>query len=127
MAEQLIDDTLGNVLGERRTYVYTTDAGVEYNMDIDNSIAVAVNNTPSTDATLPGLRVSQKRPLAPRYILIQDTATQNIKKRVVIGSVTNPLFTGEDTTLTINGTAFEVTSSQGEKRQRYSVLSNPAP
>jgi hypothetical protein len=123
-AEQLVDDSLGNVLGERRTYVYVSDRGDSYNMDIDNSIAVAVDNTPSTDATLPGLRVSQKRPLRPRYILAEN-ADGTIRKRIVIGNPANPLFTGADTSFTANGVTFEVTSAQGEKAARYKVLSNP--
>lgn len=125
-AEQLVDDNLGNVLGERRTYLYVSDRGDSYNMDVDNSIAVAVDNTPSTDATLPGLRVSQKRPLQPRYI-IAENADGTIRKRIVIGSPTNPLFLGTDTQFTANGVTFDVTSAQGEKAQRYKVLSNPAP
>lgn len=125
--EQLTDDNLGNVLGERRTYLYTADNGTQYNMDVDNSIAVAVNNTPSTDANLPGLRVNQKRPLQPRYILAESAADPEIKKRIVIGSATNPLFVGTTSTFTANGVAFRVTSSNGEKRKRYEVLSTPTP
>lgn len=125
--EQLTDDNLGNVLGERRTYLYVADNGTQYNMDVDNSIAVAVDNTPSTDANLPGLRVNQKRPLQPRYILAESVADPEIKKRIVIGSVTNPLFIGTDSTFTANGVEFRVTSSNGEKRKRYDVLAAPAP
>lgn len=123
-AEQLVDDALGNVLGERRTYVYVTDAGVSYNMDVDNSIAVAVDNTPSTNAALPGLRVSQKRPLRPRYILAEN-ADGTIRKRIVIGSAANPLFVGTDSEFTANGVVFSVTYAQGETVQRYKVLSIP--
>lgn len=124
-AEQLVDDALGNVLGERRTYLYVSDRGDSYNMDVDNSIAVAVNNTPSTDATLPGLRVSQQRPLRPRYILAENV-DGTIRKKIVIGSATNPLFIGTETEFTANGVLFSVTSAQGEKAQRYKVLSVPA-
>lgn len=125
--EQLTDDNLGNVLGERRTYLYIADNGTQYNMDVDNSIAVAVDNTPSTDGNLPGLRVNQKRPLQPRYILAESVADPEIKKRIVIGSPTNPLFVGTDSEFTANGVVFRVTSSNGEKRKRYEVLSAPAP
>lgn len=124
--EQLTDDNLGNVLGERRTYIYESDDGTQYNMDVDNSIHVTVGNTPSTDGSLPGLKVNQKRPLQPRYILAESVAEPEIKKRIVIGDRDNPLFLGTTSRFTANGTEFRVTSSNGEKRQRYDVLTAPA-
>lgn len=126
MAEQLIDDTQGNVLGERRTYRYISDNGTEYNVDLDNSIAVAVGNTPSTTPDLDVLSVSGTRPLAPRYVNVVATADDNIRKRVVITSPTNPLFTGTTSTFTANGIGFTVLSSRGEKRPRLRTLTVPA-
>lgn len=127
MAEQLTDDNLGNVLGERRTYVYTSDRGTQYNVDLDNSLAVAVNNTPSTDDSLDGLSVTGQLPLAPRYLNVVATNDDTIRKRVIITSPTNPLFTGASSSFTANGIAFTVLSSRGERRPRFRVLSNPAP
>lgn len=127
MGEQLVDDNLGNVLGERRTYEYTSDRGTKYNIDMDNSIAVGVNNTPATDEALDTLAVYGSRPLAPRYINVVASADDNIRKRIVITSPTNPLFTGAASTFTANGVAFTVLSSRGEKRPRLRTLSNPAP
>lgn len=127
MAEQLTDDNLGNVLGERRTYAYTSDRGTVYNMDLDNSLAVGVNNTPSTDDSLDGLASTGRLPLSPRYINVVATADDTIRKKIVITSPTNPLFTGASSSFTANGVAFTVLSSRGEKRPRFRVLSNPAP
>lgn len=125
MAEQLIDDTQGNVLGERATFVYQSETGQSYNMILDNSVGAGVGNQLSSDATLPGLSASAQRPIRPRYINVEDVATGLIKKRIVICSPTNAFFTGTDTTLTINGTNFIVTSSRGEQRVRYKVATAP--
>lgn len=125
MAEQLIDDTAGNVLGERRTFVYTSETGQQFNMELDNSVGAGVGNPYSSDATLPGLSASAKRPIRPRYINVEDVATGNIKKRIVICNPTNAFYQGTDTTLTINGTEFVVTSSRGEDRARYKVEAAP--
>ena len=121
MAQQLLDDTQGNVLGERETFAYTSETGQVYNMVLDNSVGAGVGNPYSTDSTLPGLSASAKRPLRPRYINVQDVATGLIKKRIVICKPDNSFYQGTDTTLTINGTAFVVTSSRGEERIRYQL------
>ena len=118
MAEQLVDDVAGNVLGERRPFQYVADNGTEYNVELDNSIAVAVGNDESTDAGLDRVSVSGRLPLAPRYINVVATGDDNIRKRVVIGSATNPLFVGTSSSFTANGVTFSVLSSRGERRSR---------
>lgn len=125
MAEQLIDDTSGNVLGERRTFEYVSETGQSYNMVLDNSVGAGVGNAYSSDASLPGLSASAQRPIRPRYINVEDVATGNIKKRIVICSPSNAFYQGTDTTLTINGVDFVVTSSRGEQRIRYKVEAAP--
>lgn len=126
MAEQLIDDTSGNVLGERATFAYTSETGQVYNMVLDNSVGAGVGNPYSTDASLPGLSASAQRPIRPRYINVEDVATGNIKKRIVVCNPSNAFFQGTDSTLTINGVEFVVTSSRGEQRVRYKLAVPPA-
>lgn len=125
MAEQLIDDTVGNVLGERSTYRYVSDKGTEYNIDLDNSVSGAVGNILSTDGTLDGLAASGTLPLKPRYINVVATDNDTIRKKIIITSPTNGLFTGVTATTNINGVAFTVLSSRGEQRPRFRVSTPP--
>lgn len=115
MAQQLVDDAEGNVLGERETFVYTTDAGVARNIVLDGSVSRAAGNTISASLAPPSLPASQKRPLKPRYVLVSDGETGNKRKRIIIGSITNPLFTGASSTFTANGTAYTVRTRVGER------------
>lgn len=126
MAEQLTDDNQGNVLGERKTFLYTSDRGTQYNMDLDNSLGLPVGNTPSTDGSLDAISATGTLPLKPRYINVVATNDDSIRKRIVIGSPTNPLFLGTTSTFTANGVEFTVLSSRGEQRPRLRVLSTPA-
>ena len=124
MARQLIDDAVGNVLGERATFVYTTDGGVAHNMTQDNGNGVAVGNVLSTDADAPILRTSQARPIKPRYVLLQGPGGTR-RKRVVIGAVGNGIFDGGTASVTINGVLYTVVTRVGERNSRL-VLGAPA-
>lgn len=115
MAQQLDDDTQGNVLGERETFVYTTDAGVARNITLDGSVSRGAGNAISASLAAASLPASQQRPLRPRYILVSDGATQLKRKRVIIGSITNPLFTGGSNTFVANGVAYTVRTRVGER------------
>lgn len=126
MAEQLIDDTQGNVLGERETFLYTSDNGRQYNMDLDNSLSLPVGNSPSTDASLDAVNATATRPFKPRYINVVASNDDNIRKQIVVCSATNPLFVGTASTFTANGVEFTVLSSVGERRSRLRTLSAPA-
>lgn len=126
MAQQLIDDTEGNVLGERETFVYSSDSGQAYNIVLDGSVSRAAGNAISASLANPSLPASQKRPIKPRYILVSDGATGNKRKRIIIGSITNPLFTGASSTFIANGTSYTVRTRVGE-RTSTPVLSTPDP
>lgn len=117
MANQLVDDNLGNVLGERATFVYTSNAGVVYNIVQDASVAIAVGNVLSTDAQPAVIPLSGTRPLRCRYILVEGQTEPEKKKRIVIGSASNPLVTGAATTVSINGVLFRVTFVGAEQRR----------
>lgn len=116
MANQLDDDNQGNVLGERTTFVYTDNRGTVWNMTQDSSVAVAVGNVLSTDATPPLLPLGGDRPFRPRYILLEGQTEPEKKKKVYIGSATNPLFLGTTTTVSINAVTYRVTRPVGEQR-----------
>ncbi len=118
MARQTVDDTVGNVLGERGVYVYTDDSGTVYNVTQDASNAAGVGNVASEDASPPVLRTSQARPIKPRYVLLVDQATGNKRKKVVIGSRTNAVFAGSAATVTINSVVYDVVTRVGERQSR---------
>lgn len=115
MAQQTIDDTEGNVLGERETFVYTTDAGVNRNIVLDGSVSRGAGNTISASLANVSLPASQQRPLRPRYVLVSDGATGLKRKKVIIGNVENPLFTGASNTFIANGTSYTVRTRVGER------------
>lgn len=122
---QLDDDLQGNVLGERATFVYTTDQGVQYNMVQDSSVGVAVGNVLSTNAALPTLKTSDSRPIRPRYILLEGQTEPEKKKRVVIGAPDNSLVAGASTNVSINAVDYRVTTIRGEGRARLRVQPEP--
>lgn len=115
MAQQLDDDAQGNILGERETFVYTSDAGVAYNIVQDGSVSRGAGNTISASLANPSLPASQKRPIRPRYVLVSDGASQLKRKRIIIGSPTNPLFTGAQSTFIANGVSYTVRTRVGER------------
>lgn len=121
MANQLEDDTQGNVLGERVTFVYTANNGQVYNMVQDASVGVAVGNVLSTDADADIVSASERRGLKLRYINVEGQTEPEKKKRIVIGSPTNPLFTGAATTVSINSVTFRVQTIVGERRSTLRV------
>lgn len=121
MANQLDDDTQGNVLGERVTFVYTANNGQVYNMVQDASVGVAVGNVLSTDADADIVSASERRGLKLRYINVEGQTEPEKKKRIVIGSPTNPLFTGAATTVSINSVTFRVQTIVGERRSTLRV------
>lgn len=125
MANQLDDDNQGNILGERATFVYVTNGGVSYNITQDASVAVAVGNALSTDASAPILRASQRRGIRARYVLLEGQTAPEKKKRVIIGSPTNPLMTGTQLEVSINAETYRVTQTVGELVNRLRV--QPAP
>jgi len=125
MAQQLDDDTQGNILGERVTFVYTANNGDVYNMTQDASVGVAVGNVLSTDAEPDQLSVNGTKPVRPRYILVEGQTEPEKKKRIVIGSPTNPLVTGAATSVSINGVTFRV-SFVGAEQRRLPRVQPPA-
>lgn len=118
---QFTDDTVGNVLGERATFNYQTDAGVLYNMTQDSTVASAVGNDESTNANLPTIQVSAKRPIKPRYVILEGVDNPEIRKRVVIGAADNALMLGTTNTVALNGINLRVATIRGEGRTKLKV------
>lgn len=111
-----LEDGEGNVLGPRGTFVYTDNAGVNYNISLDRSVATAVGNTLSTNASFPNLTSGGTIPVAPRYLLCQSVDEPSKRKRVIIGDPANALFASKaSSNVTINSEVFVVTGRVGEK------------
>lgn len=108
-------DTVGNRLGPRSFFTYTTDNGEEFKILQDESVANAVGNT-AAGSSLPRLATSGTIPVECRYILLQGVSDTSIKKKVIIGDSDNALFNSLNSQqVTINNVAFTTTGRVGEK------------
>ena len=106
-------DTVGNRLGERATFVYTTDGSEDVVYQQDRSVGLAVGNTLATTSTRPTSVTG--RYLRGRYLLLQGKDNPEIKKKVVVGDIGNSLFAAEGSQeVTINGVVFVTTGKVGE-------------
>lgn len=103
----------GNSLGSRGYFVYTDDAGVQYAIQQDCDLALAVGNE-ETVSNLPRLTSSQKRPIKARTILLQSES--GLRKEVVVGDPNSAFFTANAATqMMIDGVVFTVTGRKGEQ------------
>lgn len=108
-------DTVGNRLGPRAVYVYVTDGGTSFNIQLDKSVASAVGNIEST-TNLPTLRASGRKPIQPRYILLSLVSDPTVTKRAIICDASLPLYDRDSGgTVTINSVPWNVTGRVGEK------------
>lgn len=115
-------DTVGNRLGPRKTFVYINDGSVNFNISLDESVATAIGNTPSTNGAFPVIRATGKRPIEPRYILLALKSDPNIRKKAYCCDYTNSLFlSSAPTEVTINGVVWVATARIGEKRSTLMV------
>lgn len=115
-------DNVGNRNGPRKTFVYINDGSVNFNISLDESVATALGNTPSTNGSFPVLRATGKRPIEPRYILLALQSDLSIRKKAIICDYTNSLFlSSAPTQVTINGVVWVATARIGEKRSTLQV------
>lgn len=113
----MAEDTVGNILGKRGVFVYQNDSSVSYNISLDRSVSLAVGNALSEIATLPIIRASGRRPISPRYLLLQQKDAPTVKKKAIICDLVNSLFLSSAASeVTINGVVYVVTGRVGEKR-----------
>lgn len=115
-------DTVGNRNGPRKTFVYITDGSVSRNISLDESVGVAIGNTPSTNSGFTELRATAKRPIEPRYLLLALKSDPSIKKKAICCDYTNSIFLSSlATEVTINSAVWVVTARIGEKRLTLQV------
>lgn len=115
-------DTVGNRLGPRKTFVYVNDSSINFNISLDESVATAVGNDPSTNGALPILRATGKRPLEPRYFLLELKTDPSVRKKAICCDYTNSLFlSSARSEVTINGVVWVIVGRVGEKRSNLPV------
>lgn len=105
----------GNLLGERRYYLYTDDIGTAYKFQTDQTLGDAAGNTLNdTNPDLP-------RRFQPRGVYVEDA--EGNRKFLVVGSRTNGVYASNASQdVPIDGITFKTTGRKGEK---VSFGSNP--
>lgn len=120
-------DTVGNRTGPRKVFVYITDGSVNMNIVLDESVATAIGNTPSTNSAFPRIRASQRFPIEPRYLLLALKSDPSVRKKAICCDYTNTNFLSSVATeITINGVIWVVTARIGEKRSTV-LVDDPPP
>ena len=123
----MAEDTVGNILGERGVFVYQNDSSVSYNISLDRSVSEAIGNDLSTNAAFPILRASGRKPIRPRYLLLQQVDNPRVRKRAIVCDLVNSIFlSSAPTIVTINSIDYVVTGRVGESRSTL-VLTEAAP
>lgn len=118
----------GQFTGARASYIYATDAGNEYLLTLDTTLATLAGTglVAATTANAENATPAPKR-FKPRIVQWQGTLNNKIvRKRIVCGTVDAELYA--DTTaagLTIDGVQGTTTGRRGEKLT-YGSLSAPA-
>lgn len=119
-------DTVGNRLGPRKTFVYINDSSVSYNVSLDESVSLALGNSPSTNGSFPVLRATAKRPLEPRYFLLERKTDPSVRKKAICCDYTNSLFlSSARSEVTINNVVWVIVGRVGEKRSNLPVDEPP--
>lgn len=109
---------VGQFTGTRGRYVYTSDTGADYILELDDTLAALSTTLTAFDPANPGTAIAAPRRFSPRGVYWQGTAAgfENKRKFVVVGDTTDPLY---DTTvrgsLTIDGAAGVTTGRRGER------------
>lgn len=101
----------GNRLGPRAVYQYTTDAGQEVNLLLDDDLVVTNSGLIFGDDGAP----APKR-FKPRVVFIQAIVDNRVvRKSLVAGSNTAPLYASSvPQTVNLDGVAFVTTGRRGE-------------
>ena len=108
-------DNVGNRLGPRAYFNYTTDDDEAFMVLLDESVAEALGNTKST-LPLTVIQRSQKRPYVLRTVLVEDPVS-GARKEVVIGDRNSSFMTQDvSVNVSINGVAFNVIGRKGEQK-----------
>lgn len=108
----------GQYSGQRKSYVYESDAGKKYLLLLDSTLA-SLANTGLVEATTENAAAATPAPkrFKPRVVFWQGTLNnRTVRKALVCGDVTATLY-AKDTSqeITIDGVAGSTTGRRGEK------------
>jgi hypothetical protein len=95
--------------------LYTDDKGDQHAISQRRAAQVAIGNVVTTNDALPGRPDKWKL----RHVLAKSVDGSNniFHKKIVIGSVTNPFWTGASTSFVEDGATWTVQGRIGERRQ----------
>lgn len=112
--------------GSRKWYVYVDDDENEYAVQLDEDTGnleglgfTAYNGSPVLDPPPKGLRL--------RYINAVQTSGAGAGfryRRFAAGFTDAPLYSGTQTTFTLNGLTYSVTSTRGERSRRPTAVNS---
>lgn len=108
----------GQYSGQRKSYIYESDAGKTYILLLDSTLA-SLANTGLVEATTANAATATPAPkrFKPRVVFWQGTLNgRTVRKALVCGDVTSTLY-AKDTSqdVTIDGVAGSTTGRRGEK------------
>ena len=108
----------GQYSGQRKSYIYESDAGKTYILLLDSTLA-SLANTGLVEATTANAATATPAPkrFKPRVVFWQGTLNGRVvRKALVCGDVTSTLY-AKDTSqdVTIDGVAGSTTGRRGEK------------
>lgn len=120
----------GQFTGTRSTYLYENDAGTQYVLTLDDTLATLANTglVAATTANAGTATPAPKR-FKPRVVFWQGTLNGNlVRKSLVCGDVTASLYaTATSTSVTIDGIAGQTTGRRGEKLSYPAIPTAPTP
>lgn len=109
------------MVGSRRYFQYTSDAGVDYAVDLDESIyeTAALGFGQIQAAGTPVLMASSETPLGMRRInLVRVDGTETLRKTVFVGTNAQLGALLAAGTVTIDGNEWGISSTRGERVRR---------
>lgn len=106
--------------GSRAWFNYVSDNGITYAVELDEDTAAitGLGFTPYNDQA-PSTTLPQGYKM--RYINAAQVSGQGagfVSRQIPVGIPTAPLFTGQVSSLSVNGISYAVSSSRGEKQRR---------
>lgn len=122
----------GQYTGQRKSYIYESDAGKKYILLLDSTLA-GLANTGLVEATSGNTADATPAPkkFKPRVVFWQGTLNnRTVRKALVCGDVTATLYAKDTSqTVTIDGVDGSTTGRRGEKLSfvKLAQAANPAP
>lgn len=109
--------------GSRRYFEYTSDNGLGYMVQLDESNAELAGSgftqiSAATKSSGRFLKVSATRPIEMRHLLLVgvDLGNKDVRRKLYVGDNNAVLWAGNQTQVTLDGELYSITAYIGEKR-----------